>query len=284
VNRIALGVLLLSLTACSTTARNPWAEQKTVFGLPSAPRAIGGYSAGCVSGAVSLPPDGEGFQLMRLTRRRFYGHPELASFISTLGRQVRKAKLGTLLIGDLGQPRGGPTPSNHRSHQSGLDVDIWFWRSPDAARRPLTLDERETLSAPSLVLGSGDAVDPARFSQADSKVLRMAAESPAVERIFVHAAIKRHLCRTEPARGREWLRKLRPWFGHDDHFHVRLKCPAGSPECQTQETIPEGEGCDTTLDWWFSEEARAKAAEPAQDEIPPMPKLPAECEPLLAPG
>jgi penicillin-insensitive murein endopeptidase len=259
---------------------NPWALVKTPIGEPPMARSIGSYSAGCLLGGLSLPPDGPGFQLMRLTRRRFYGNPVLIDYIMKLSDRVSHQGLGTLLIGDLGQPRGGPTNSNHRSHQTGLDVDIWFWRPVFASRRILTLDEREALSAPSFVSGDGERVNTA-WTKEETKLLRTATSFENVERIFVHAAIKRHLCKTE--KHREWLRKLRPWYGHDDHFHVRLKCPPGHPECAVQESTPPGDGCDSSLDWWFGEEARHKGVDESDTgTVQAVPKLPAECDRVLA--
>ena len=41
----------------------------------------------------------------------------------------------------------------------------------------------------------------------------------------------------------------------------RLKCPLNNPDCRGQEAIPDGDGCDATLAWWFSEEARQRLAE-----------------------
>ena len=58
-------------------------------------------------------------------------------------------------------------------------------------------------------------------------MLEVAASDPVVDRIFVNPVIKRELCTHEPP-GSLWLRKLRPWWGHHDHFHVRLRCPPGS--------------------------------------------------------
>jgi penicillin-insensitive murein endopeptidase len=284
VKKAALAAGLFALAGCQTAPKNPWPEVKEPYSDSRGAHSIGGYSAGCLLGGVSLPPDGKGYQLMRLSRRRFYGHPELIRFLTELGERVSRAKFGPLLVGDLGQARGGPTNSNHRSHQTGLDVDIWFMRHPDGGKTSLTLDDRETLSAPSFVVSSGEDVDPAKWGDRETALLKLATTDHGVERIFVNAAIKRHLCRTLPKKELAWLRKLRPWFGHDDHFHVRLKCPAGDSDCLTQETIPEGPGCDTTLDWWFSDEAKKKALENEAVGIPPMPKLPDACAAVLSAG
>jgi penicillin-insensitive murein endopeptidase len=185
-----------------------------------------------------------------------------------------------MLVGDLGQPRGGPTNSNHHSHQTGLDVDIWFWRNPEAAHRSLTLDEREFLPAPSFVNAGLDEVSP-KWTKSEEKLLKLATSFDVVERIFVNAAIKKHLCETTKPWKRSWLRKLRPWYGHDDHFHVRLKCPPGHPECVFQESPPEGDGCDSSLDWWFGATQKVKSSQESAPSVQPVPKLPAECDQVL---
>src|ERR1044071_3967237 len=44
---------------------------------PLAARAIGSYARGCLAGAVALPINGPGWQVMRLSRNRNWGHPRL---------------------------------------------------------------------------------------------------------------------------------------------------------------------------------------------------------------
>ncbi|MGR8930929.1 MAG: penicillin-insensitive murein endopeptidase [Gammaproteobacteria bacterium] len=239
-------------------------------------QSIGSYAEGCIGGAVALPLSGTGYQVMRISRNRYHGHASLVEFIENLGQTVAADGLGTLLIGDLGQPRGGPTPTGHRSHQTGLDVDIWFMLSDQAEARLLTRDERETWSAPS-VLGINFELDSRQWTDAHEKILKAAAIRPEVDRIFVNPAIKQDLCKHKAPSSAEWLGKIRPWWKHDDHFHVRLKCPDNNPYCVSQESVPSGDGCDASLAWWFSKEARTPGKIP-----PPKPiKLPALCEQVL---
>ena len=98
--------------------------------------------------------------------------------------------------------------------------------------------------------------------------------------------IKTALCRALPPGGRAWLQRLRPWFGHDEHFHVRLSCPAGSPACESQAPVPPGDGCDAVLASWVRDQHQPRPQPKAQAAPPPgrrtLPALPAECHALLA--
>ena len=274
-NLFVIGLLFLGIV--SECFANRWAMVTEPAKLGNSAESIGNYNGGCLSGAVSLPPEGAGYQLMRLSRKRYYGHPNLIQFIEKLGYTAATQKLGVLLIGDLGQPRGGPTLSGHRSHQTGLDVDIWFLLSQQAVNRTLAFNERETWSAPSVLADGSDAIDHSQWSLANEKILEAAARMSEVDRIFVNPSVKRELCMRKS--GHDWLRKIRPWWKHDDHFHVRLKCPENNKYCQGQEPLPYGDGCDAGLAWWFSAEAKTPAAKKHEPAKPPS--LPALCDSVL---
>jgi penicillin-insensitive murein endopeptidase len=210
-----------------------------------ATESIGFYSEGCIAGAKALPLEGEGYQVMRPSRNRYYGNPEMIQYVQNLGRTVR-ALGSSLLVSDMGQPRGGPMPYGHASHQVGLDVDIWFWSHPEQNQRSLTLDEREKLPMIT-VLNENGIVDPKKFGREQILKLWSAASSEKVQRIFVNPAIKVYLCLSLQPQERVWLHKLRPWPGHDSHFHVRLYCPAGDKSCIPQDEAPAGDGCSEVL-------------------------------------
>ena len=88
----------------------------------------------------------------------------------------------------------------------------------------------------------------------------MMAETAAISLLgaIVGAAIKKNLCQSVQG-DRSWLHKLRPWWGHKEHFHVRIGCPADSASCLPGPAIPAGDGCGSELDWWFTDEAKVKA-------------------------
>jgi penicillin-insensitive murein DD-endopeptidase len=217
---------------------------------PGKALAIGYYPRGCLQGGVELPTTGPTWQVMRLSRNRNWGHPELVKFLERLAPLVAQATgWKGILIGDMAQPRGGPLPFGHKSHQVGLDVDIWFMPMPD---RILSKQERENILSSNVVAADGKHVDDKIWSPADVAFIRTASEQPEVERVLVNAAIKKELCRVENQNDRSWMSKVRPWYGHDDHIHVRLKCPANSPDCRAQPPVPGGDGCDKSLDHWFT--------------------------------
>ena len=108
---------------------------KRLFGQVARPapleaRSIGAYSRGCLAGAVAMPVDGPAWQVMRLTRNRNWGHPELIAFLERLATAGKRVGWPGLLVGDMSQPRGGPMITGHASHQIGLDADIWFEPMP----------------------------------------------------------------------------------------------------------------------------------------------------------
>lgn len=251
---------------------NPWAL--VVAPSDGASAAIGGYSAGCLRGAAALPPRGRGFRVRYPRRHRHFGHRVLIKFLEDFGRGIASSGGPALAIGDLSMPRGGPTPTGHASHQSGLDVDIAYGGATTANPTASLVDNKR------------NAVNQ-RWNLRILAMLRRAASDPRVARVFVHPAIKVAACSATShwqAEKRAWLRTLRPWWGHDDHFHVRLHCPAEDGECVAQPPLPEGDGC-AELAWWLDParaEERAKHKDEYKGRVAARPQLPTSCDGVLA--
>ncbi|MFN5716328.1 MAG: penicillin-insensitive murein endopeptidase, partial [Bradyrhizobium sp.] len=92
-------LLISALVACTISARaqdkgslnpqplpplanpnDPTIGAKQLFArkvLPAAmpTRSIGGYTKGCLAGAAQMPLNGDTWQVMRLSRNRYWGHP-----------------------------------------------------------------------------------------------------------------------------------------------------------------------------------------------------------------
>ena len=257
---------------------------KALFGaaaLPSSqpPEPFGGYARCCQAGAVALPENGATWQAMRLSRNRNWAQPETVDFLTDLSRfAATQPGWAGLYIGDMSQPRGGPMLTGHASHQTGLDADVWML---PPTRLDLSVAERENLSSIRMDRTDGAYINDA-WSPQHMAILRAAAQDPRVNRIFVFAGAKVAMC--DAATGdRSWLRKIRPWWGHNYHFHVRLNCPPGATGCEAQAAIPEGDGCDDARQW-----VRDILDPPPPDPDPPPPRgeltmasLPGQCLAVL---
>ncbi len=264
---------------------DPHLPAKQLFGRVMAPadlqaRSIGFYAHGCLAGAEALPINGPAWQVMRLSRNRNWGNPALIAFLERFAKEVPDINgWPGLLVGDVSQPRGGPMLTGHASHQIGLDADIWLTPMPS---RELTREEREMMSATNVVRPDGLDVDPTKWTPAHLALIKAAAQQPEVERIFVNPAIKKAIC--EQATGdRSWLTKVRPMYGHNYHFHVRIKCPAGEASCQSQDPVPPGDGCDASLATWFRDSVLHPRINPNAKPKPPltMAQLPEVCRQVL---
>jgi penicillin-insensitive murein DD-endopeptidase len=260
-------------------------------GSDQPPMPVGSYARGCGAGMVQLPETGPTWQAMRLSRNRNWGQPAMIAFLEDLSREAVRLGWAGLYIGDISQPRGGPMTSGHASHQIGLDADIW---QLPPKRVNLTRAEREAISSVSVRSADQKTVTDA-WTPAHAALMKAAASDPRVDRIFVAAAVKIEMCKTAKRADRNWLQKIRPLYGHDTHFHVRLKCPEGATACQTQSpTVSElskgGDGCDETLQWWVTEylnppKPTKKPKKPAPHKKTPreytMADLPGQCASVL---
>lgn len=267
-----------------------WAA-KVQFGKRNTPaasleaRAIGSYARGCLAGAQALAVDGESWQVMRLNRNRMWGHPDLIRYLESLARSAPQvAGWPGILVGDISQARGGPMLTGHASHQIGLDADIWLTPMP---RNRLSRDQRENMPATNMVRPDWMDVNPEVWSNGHTRLIRHAAMDQRVHRIFVNPAIKVALCR-EAGADRGWLRKVRPMWGHNFHFHVRIGCPDGSDTCQEQDVVPVGDGCGKELTDWLETQRKAMSAPRREGSGTARPKppmsvdaLPAECRQVL---
>ncbi|RYH04052.1 penicillin-insensitive murein endopeptidase [Salipiger sp. IMCC34102] len=301
IRTLALTLALTALAACqpeeptvapvvSTQNTNDTRIAKQVFGpIPDASsqqaQPVGFYSRGCQAGAAQLAETGPTWQAMRLSRNRNWGQPELIDFVQDLSRAAaRQPGWNGIYVGDLSQPRGGPMTSGHASHQVGLDADIWL---KPATRLDLTRAERENISSDRMDRNSGAYINAAWTPQ-HHEILRAAASDPRVARIFIFPGAKVAMC--DAATGdRSWLSKIRPWYGHNYHFHVRLNCPRGAQDCEDQAPPPPGDGCEAARQW-VDDIVNPKPAPPPDPNAPaPAPKrdltmaqLPGQCATVAA--
>ncbi|MGX0875434.1 penicillin-insensitive murein endopeptidase [Roseovarius sp. MBR-154] len=225
-------------------------QAKQLFGAQGqgsehAPAAFGSYANGCIAGAVALPETGPTWQAMRLSRNRNWGHPETIDLLQKLSRKAAaQPGWNGIYVGDISQPRGGPMLSGHRSHQMGLDADIWLRPADNLA---LSRTARENISSISMRRANGAYIN-GNWTRAHHEIVKAAAQDPRTARIFIFPGAKTQMCRDETG-DRTWLRKIRPWWGHHYHFHVRLNCPDNARACVEQAAPPPGDGCAEAEQW-----------------------------------
>ena len=262
-----------------TPAKQLFGAASAASSSPAAP--FGSYAKGCIAGGEKLAETGPTWQAMRLSRNRNWAHPETVDFVQKLSvKAARQPGWEGLYVGDLSQPRGGPMLSGHASHQIGLDADIWL---RPADNMNLSQSDRENISSISMRRNAGAFVNE-NWTKAHHEILKAAASDPRVARIFIFPGAKVQMC-NDATGDRSWLNKIRPWYGHHYHFHVRLACPNGATGCIDQTPPPPGDGCADAQAW-----VNNILDPPPPDPNAPKPKprrqvlladLPAQCAGVL---
>ena len=146
------------------------------------------------------------------------------------------------------------------------------------------------MPATSMLAADGVSVDPKVFTPHHAALIRRAASYPDVERIFVHPAIKKAMCEA-PNAAKRHFNKIRPYWGHHYHMHIRIACPHDSTTCRAQAPIGTDDGCGSEVDNWLEtmkrpprrESPSAKAA-PRKPRMVTLDDLPAECGEVAAAG
>lgn len=236
-------------------------------------QVYGSYNMGCLDNAQPLALKGDHYVMQIWGRGRNYAHPEMLDYLNKFIERTKAAGLPDVIIGDLSQKYGGPyAGSNHASHMVGLDVDIPFGFAKDLKDLHKTPDSF-------YLVRSGKLTDS--FDEDRIKLIYLAAQDERVERIFVSPRIKEGMCSLFEGKGDDsFLSKLRPWFGHRAHMHVRLSCPADSPYCKAQAAAPAGTGCGYEVQSWFM--PPDPNAKPAAVKPKPKPVMPQQCKVLLS--
>ncbi|MEM8848514.1 MAG: penicillin-insensitive murein endopeptidase [Pseudomonadota bacterium] len=277
---IALALFMISaLPAQAQLAKDLFGAQPSASAQAAQP--FGSYARGCAAGLVELPETGPSWQAMRLSRNRNWGHPELIDLVQDIGTHMDRIGWGGIYVGDLSQPRGGPMLTGHRSHQIGLDADIWLYPAVDMT---LSRREREDISAISMRRAEGAFVND-NWGRGQHELVKKAAQDPRTARIFIFAGAKVQMCEDETG-DRAWLRKVRPWWGHHFHMHVRISCPRGAVGCVNQDPPPPGDGCAEARQW---QQNILNPPPPDPNAAPPRPRrelviadLPPQCSAVLS--
>lgn len=166
-----------------------------------------------------------------------WGLSPLVSMIDRAAKRVAKTYPGSVLeLGHLSRPGGGDV-GDHASHESGRDADLAYYVK-NAKGKQIFTDRM----VPFLGDGTAPTWPGARFDDARNWLLisSIVEDRANVSHIFVAAPIRARLLSYAakigaPAevrtRAAELMMQPHGCLPHDDHFHVRISCPAGQHEC-----------------------------------------------------
>jgi len=202
---------------------------------PARADSVGPPNAGRLEGGIRLDltkPHLRGAPMHASIDTR-WGLPALVHAIDHAAKAVTKKYPGAVLnVGDLSRRNGGEL-ARHHSHESGRDADLGFY-VVDAQGKPLS---RANFVKIDDKLAAED-IPGARFDVARNWLFLqnlLLDRDARVSHVFVAEPIKHALLAHARARGvahalyvRAALVMMQPTGGlpHDDHFHVRISCPA----------------------------------------------------------
>jgi penicillin-insensitive murein DD-endopeptidase len=235
------GLLIAGLTSITAQGRETGTQN------PGLEQALGFYSRGSLIHANRMEDVGPGFLKLYLPRNRAFASSDLVKILKDAAAQLSSEYPSgeRLQIGDISAENGGWI-SGHGSHQNGLDADLAYLRVNRHEQSPeATSGFQENFVQRGQVTANFDVAR-------NFRIMQLLVNSRRINRIFVGATIKNRLCSYAQTSGQyeaniETLRRLRPLDHHDDHFHVRILCPAASPRCQAQEEVAPGSGCPGML-------------------------------------
>jgi penicillin-insensitive murein endopeptidase len=209
--------------------------------------SVGSTADGTLRAPVELPIEGDGYAVPARWRPRHsnWGTEELVGVVARAARAVaRELPGGVAPVGDLSR-RGGGASVEHRSHQNGRDVDVFFY-SLDAAGRPArpgeamihygTQGQAVRWSPAKGLAPPASAVPAHRFDAPRNWAFVRALltdEEAEVQWIFIDRPLAALLLKAASEAGEDpalvarasvLMRAPTDSEPHDDHMHVRLYC------------------------------------------------------------
>ena len=189
---------------------------------------------GSLKSAVKLP-SGRGYHIRRPARA--YGTTHAVTHVQRAIKAVRKRfpRVHTLAIGDLSAKKGGSI-SEHRSHQSGRDVDVGFYFKKKPKGYPdnfvghdeATLDLAATWALLHAFARTADTANGVQAIFVDFDV-----QEKLYEWAKDHGVPVDHLDRVFQYPDEDGSGLVRHHPNHHDHFHIRFKCPEKDSGCET---------------------------------------------------
>ncbi len=174
-------------------------------------------------------------------RALHFGTDELVGLLERSARGLHRRFRARLTVGDLSARCGGPA-AQHRSHQSGRDADVAFFVRRVTRRgvgAPVELNDYVVFDGQGRSADGAYAFDTARNWAFIEAVLTD--PQARASRVFVSSPLRALLLRWAREHGASphvvelaanTLVQPARVSPHDNHFHVRIGCPAGDTACR----------------------------------------------------
>ena len=203
--------------------------------MPIRGQSNGAPWSGSLHDAAELPA-GEGYTIRRPSRA--FGTRTAVDLITRVVTKVREEfpDEHVLAIGDLSAEHGGPI-TQHHSHQSGRDVDLGLFYDEQPANYPAdfvraTADNLDREATYALIAGFAETAR--EDGGAQIIFLDYDVQGLIYDWAKDHGVAEDRLARIfQFPHGRDSGAGLvRHYPGHDNHIHVRFKCPDADTSCR----------------------------------------------------
>ncbi len=176
-----------------------------------------------------------------------YGNTVIIDSVLQIGAWLRTQFDGKyrLQVGDQSKSEGGKL-ARHETHQNGLDADIAYLSTQpkESGHRSKAKHNRfrEKFVKDGKLTAGFDL--PKNYT-----LLRYIVKTQDVSQIFLGCKVKEALLGfyppdESPEERTLLFSKLIAYPHHDDHFHLRLKCPIDNPECKNDPRKWKDVGCN----------------------------------------
>ena len=166
-----------------------------------------------------------------------WGLSPLVGMIDRAAKAVSKKFPGSVLeVGHLSRSGGGDV-GDHASHESGRDADLAFYAKNSEGKQVFSDNMVKFAGDGTASAWPGAHFDDARnwmlvssIVQDNANVTHIFVSTPLRARLLAYAA-KIGAPESVRTRAAELMMQPHGSLPHDDHFHVRIGCPAGQREC-----------------------------------------------------
>lgn len=167
-----------------------------------------------------------------------YGTTPMADTILSIGTWAKEFKRTPVWIGDISKKGGGKLAS-HLTHQRGLDADIAYLvrEHKKTGHRAQKFHDRFTEQ-----FAMHGKLEANFDLESNYALFERILNDPGAMKIFVGCGIYEALEAYDKTKPKSIMKQIFAEKGHEDHFHLRLRCPAGANACSE--------------DWWADPNAK----------------------------